>query len=82
MSESKLYYSITATPSKSNHVTHTVATFDSYDECKKHLRNESYDPDDACTWTYSIAVREKKDLSDNELEELGKIPSYYPYTGW
>ena len=74
---------ITATPSKSDHITHTVACFTTKELAESAIgKGSSYDIDDNVHWTYTIKEELTQNISKRLVHDLNKTPSHFPYTGW
>lgn len=75
----KMYYAITARPSKLDHSAHTVCYFSTLEKAQSQLRPSSHDSDDNCTWYYAIDVVTNTNI---DMSKLDRPPESYPYTGW
>ena len=78
------YWALVATPSESNHTTHVVGYYSSYEKVKSLIppSGESYDDDDNCGWKYTIAQGETKDLEEYQISKINEPPpSHFPYIG-
>jgi hypothetical protein len=74
-------YTILATHSRSDHVTHTVRVFTSVENAESLLPRTKSSHDYDCTWNYSICVYDRP-VTDVDPESVD--PEYinnYPYSG-
>jgi len=73
------FYTIRCTPSKNDHMSHTVGIFSTIMEASQWLpqKASSHDSDDNCTWYYTIEVVNAKSASNLFL--LDKQPESFPY---
>jgi hypothetical protein len=79
----QVVYRIIATPTKTDHIKHTVGYCTTMEIAKKKIGNgTSYDSDDNCGWIYTIEPCDIKDLSDDVVSKINELPSHFPYTGW
>lgn len=79
-------YEIVATPSRSDHITHTVAYFTTFEMAQTAIGHpngsaHSYDPDDKCGWNYIIVKRSRDKVEPYWLTQLNALPSHFPYNG-
>jgi hypothetical protein len=76
-------FRIDATPSKSDHMKHTVGYCSTMELAKEKIGSgASYDSDDNCGWIYTITPCDITKIDRHVLSNLDHLPSYFPYTGW
>ena len=79
----KTLWIITATPSKPDHLRHTVACFTTKELAESAIgKGSSYDIDNNVHWTYTVKEELTHNISDRLIYDLNKTPSHFPYTGW
>jgi hypothetical protein len=78
-----IIYAIEATPSRSDHSRHIVCYMTTEDKAKIAIgNNKSYDPEDDCTWCYTIKPIQSNSVDNFTIQNLDKLPDYFPYRGW